>query len=353
MYIGDGKEFVLPSIGSLLLSGNNSSSSAKGRSFLDFDRYATVNYPNQVRYFAHLWDKTEIDINRFFLHLSDNVFATLKKDSIFNLQDVGQFKLIDNSLLFVSFGVLEEIVEKHQELVTSVIEQDVVAPLLVSQESIASQEIVSSASVQHDSIEGDSDKNEEKTFVSRPLHFRKVASVLLVFIAVFSGLFIYNNYSSDFNVPSRFSLEDIGYEQSDLNKAPVVTDYPNDATIVDGKGQVDAELVTSELKEVESSIVMDTLEDAVLEVSEIYTDDEEISISESDVQQAEVKCTYVLGSFGSESNVKELNKKLMKMGVEPFIEKTGALTRVGATISCGNDELISRLRRISPDMWLL
>ena len=354
MYIGDGKEFVLPSIGSLLLLRNRTSSSAKERTFLEFSKYANGNYLEQVRYFANLWDKTEIDINRFFLHLSDNVFATLQKDSIFDLQDIGQFRLLDNAILFVSHGLLEDIVDEHGETRISTSQYPKVNVLHPMDEQSSVEETEEATGVQRQNVEITTNKSDDKYFVSRPLHFRKVAAILLIFITAFSSLFIYNNYSIDNNVPSRFSLEDIGYEESELNKAPVVIDFPDNAVVVEGKNPESDNSSMATIVIEETKNVVDTLEDAKLEVSEISATSEETYEPQKPTQQVElIKCTYVLGSFGNNSNVNELNKKLIQMGVELYNEQSGPLTRVGAIISCDNEDIISQLKIISPRMWLL
>lgn len=321
VYLGDGNELTFPSIGSLTINSTVLNDDTDYQ--LDFSIQNPHNYLNQLQYFSSKWNKSEIEINRFFLRLSDAILASCTNKGKFELPQIGSFDLVDNKVYFHSSYEIEQTLTKYFAF-----KQYIEEPAIIQSKKIEPvKEIKEVAS--------------EMVYVSRPKYFRQIAAILLLVIVAFSGLYVYDSFFDSYKFPANFKFEDSGYKESDFNKSPGVIDFPlednnpNKETL-----DIDTQLMND---------LIDAKEDVMKSSNDILNQKKEDALLSDDTNS----CTYILGSFGSLKNVKNLEDKLFDMGENPTRIKSDNLTRVGVSIPCGSQEKIARLLEIESNMWLL
>lgn len=315
IFLGDKNALTLPAVGSLCLSASSHSTTE-----LQFSPYSSVDYINQLQYFSSLWEMTQIEVNRFFVKLSDTILETSQFEGKFDFPQIGSFSLQENSLSFQSAGYFEELFSK-----------------------LNSTEIEIPVAIQVNQDNTSASKETEEKYVSRPLHFRKVAVVLLLFITAFVSIFIYSNFKDGISFPAHFELKDSGYESSDFNRSPVIVDVPP------------ADIDPSDYEVIEKVIEVKPAEKEVIEESEEVNIEVDLPAEniEDENQAFQQECFYVLGSFGSQKNVDKLVLSLENIGEKAILTKVGKLNRVGVNLPCADEHRLNQLRKLSPNMWLL
>ncbi len=339
VYLGDGNELTFPALGSLLLSKTQGSFSENAEVKLRFARYSNTNYLSQIQYFSNLWDKSEISINRFFIRLSDNILATCQKEKEFSLPHVGAFSIHENILHFNSYFFLEHMI-LNSSLTFSKNESNTLTSHRELNKSIENKE-----------------QKAAKYFVSRPLYFKNVAAVLLLFIGAFFSLFIYNNYFHDYKFPVKFDLKDSGYLETDLNKAPTIKHFPDTSSKRTDREIVDVVKEVNPYNDEESQNKEQDLIDVNKGLNTI-TENNNVETGEKDfINQTNTSndnfCLYILGSFSNMENIISLNEKVSSIGSNVVTSYHGNLTRVGVRVLCDDESQIQKLKDISPGLWLL
>ncbi len=315
MYLGDGKELSFPVIGSILVK--SISNNTRKDYFLDFSTQVSNQYINQIHYFSNLWGKSEVEVNRFFLRLSDEILANCQHTGTFHFPNVGKFELSNDKVYFHSANYLENRLNNY-----------------FSFEDQSSEGSLEISSVKELKVSKLDKVEEEQVYISRPKFFKQIAAALLLLVIGFTALFVYNTFSKDYRFPANFNLDDTGYLESDFNKSPLIKDFP-----VEDK-RPDKETVKPEL----SIIPKD---------SKINKKVKAENKADSSVQLEEETCIYILGSYRNEQNVLSLEQKIRDLAEEPIRYNTGSLTRVGVSVSCSSVKIIQKLSNISPDMWML
>lgn len=115
-----------------------------------------------------------------------------------------------------------------------------------------------------------------------------------------------------------------------INVSPTLTEDEDELALDD--------LADDETDEAAIAVVPNDETDEVEEIPDEAAEEDEPFGDEIDTEEAtpapgQKVAKIVVGSFGSESNVKKLIKKIYEMGYEPYTEKAGSLTRVGVQMA--------------------
>ena len=342
VFLGDGNELSFPAIGSIKLEEVKNVSYSDFK--LDFNPHSSFNYISQLQYFSSLWNKSEIEVNRFFLGLSDKVLGHCQKHQNFVLPDLGTFSLQDKQLYFLSSYKLEDTFRqyfaksvKNKQLVTgsTIISQPLATNSINSKEEIKQEDPEESKEI----VEEETNSNEETYYISRPRYYKQIAAFLLIVITAFSGLYVYNTFFNSYTFPAKFDLSESEYLESDYNRSPNEKEFK-----IQEVNPYQGDIIESDSEQLDEKRADASAETTVLD------NHVEFKITQSIKQDL---CTFILGSFTNTKNVDALKSKIIELDEQAIVLYSNKLSRVGVQIPCGDQTKLSRLLSISPEMWLL
>ena len=278
-------------------------------------------YSKQVSQLSKDWSCSDLEVRQVLLKLGSNILDSSSKHESYLLPGLGYILYADNQVQFDSTGDVERSYNYYNQSVSInkafQLKKKAIEPIKVLPEVLV-EEVVG---VNKEVVESK----------PRSLGLYKYAAAAILFIIIgVSGWNLLTN-ADRYLLPVRYDLDSSGYDVESFNRSPESDGTENNIDqVLDSAENIEEEPIATVEAEVIDHIMANTVDEL-----------------------EENNCIYILGSFGSSSNVNRMMKKIESLGLSVHREASGKNIRIGAVIPCSDQLSLSQLKQIEPNAWLL